>query len=335
MEYTLFLCFILSFAISYLTVPFWIKACHRFKLTGADVHKHSKKKVAELGGIPILIGFIFGVFLYIGITTFFIEGIVAEQLDQNLKIMATLVTILIATLIGTVDDIFGWKIGLKQWQKPLLMLVAAVPIMVINAGESIIGIPLIGSVDIGILFPLVLIPIAITGTANGFNMIAGYNGLETGMGMIILTAMGYIAWINNHSWVTMLALCMAFALAGFYIFNKIPAKIFGGDSLTYQVGALIGCIAILGNMEKTALLIFTPYIFEFVLKARGKFKKESFGKLNKDGSLSLRYKKIYGLEHIIIALKNKFGKKAYEKDVLMGLFLIQFLFIILTFIYIF
>lgn len=335
MEYTLYLCFILSFAITYLTIPFWIKACHRFKLTGKDVHKHSTKKVAELGGIPILIGFVFGVFLYIGITTFFIEGIIAEKLDQNLKIMATLVTILIATLIGTVDDLFGWKIGLKQWQKPLLMLIAAVPIMVINAGESLISIPLLGNIDIGIIFPLILIPIAISGTANGFNMIAGYNGLETGMGMIILTALGYIAWINNYSWVTMLALCMAFSLAGFYIFNKIPSKIFGGDSLTYQIGALIGCIAILANMEKIALLIFTPYIIEFLLKARGRFKKESFAKLNKDGSLSLRYNKIYGLEHVIIALKNKFRRKAYEKDVLMSLFLIQFLFVILAFIYIF
>ena len=335
MEYTLYLCFIISFAVTFLIVPFWIRACHRFKLINRDVHKNDNKKIAELGGITVLVGFVLGVLAYIAINTFIIEGSVTELLNKNLNIMACLVTILIATFIGTVDDLFGWKIGLKQWQKPILMVIAAIPVAVINAGESIVGLPIIGNFDLGLLFPLLIIPIAISGASNGFNMIAGYNGLEAGMGMIILTALGYIAWLNDYSWVTMIALCMAAALAGFYMYNKIPAKIFGGDSLTYPVGALIGCIAILGNMEKVSLIIFTPYIIEFFLKARGRFKKESFAKLNKDGSLSLKYKKIYGLEHLILYLKTKMGKTVYEQDVILTLFLIQLLFIILGFIYIY
>lgn len=326
----LWITFVVTFLVTLYITPYWIKKAHFANLVGKDIHKTKPTKVAEMGGITVILGFISGILVYIATRIFFFN-----TNTQITYLLAILTAILIASIIGLIDDILGWKIGLKQWQKPILMVIAAIPVAVINAGESIVGLPIIGNFDLGLLFPLLIIPIAISGASNGFNMIAGYNGLEAGMGMIILTALGYIAWLNDYSWVTMIALCMAAALAGFYMYNKIPAKIFGGDSLTYPVGALIGCIAILGNMEKVSLIIFTPYIIEFFLKARGRFKKESFAKLNKDGSLSLKYKKIYGLEHLILYLKTKMGKKVYEQDVILTLFLIQLLFIILGFIYIY
>jgi len=66
--------------------------------------------------------------------------------------------------------------------------------------------------------------------------------------------------------------------------------------MTYSVGALIAIVAILGNIEKFALFLFIPYFLEFILKARGKFKKESFAEVQEDGSLKLK-EEIYGLEH--------------------------------------
>jgi hypothetical protein len=63
-------------------------------------------------------------------------------------------------------------------------------------------------------------------------------------------------------------------------------------------------MAILGNMEKIAIFFFIPYIVEVILKSRGRLKKESFAKPNKDNSLEMPYNKIYGLEHFAIwALK--------------------------------
>ena len=100
------------------------------------------------------------------------------------------------------------------------------------------------------------------GAANGFNMIAGYNGLETGMGAIILFTMGYIAWFTRTGWVAVVALCMFSSLVAFYLFNKYPARIFPGDTLTYSVGALIACVAIAGNMES---LEFCPCLLLILL----------------------------------------------------------------------
>ena len=39
---------------------------------------------------------------------------------------------------------------------------------------------------------------------------------------------------------------MVAALLGFYLYNKYPAKVFPGDSMTWAIGALIAGMAILG-----------------------------------------------------------------------------------------
>jgi len=115
------------------------------------------------------------------------------------------------------------------------------------------------------------------------------------------------------------------------MFNKYPAKIFPGDALTYSVGALIATIAILGNIEKIAVFFFIPYIIEVFLKARGKLVKESFAKVNPDGSLEMPYNKIYGLEHLAIYLLKiiKPSKRVYEKEVVYLINLFQLIIIIL------
>ena len=177
--------------------------------------------------------------------------------------MAALVTVLILTILGLADDILGWKIGLRQWQKPILALFAAVPLAVVNAGQTTMALPLIGRIDIGIIFPLIVIPFAVSGAANGFNTLGGYNGLEAGIGALILSALAYFAWINQYSHVAIMALCMVFALAAFYFFNRYPAKVFPGNVLSYPLGGLIAVVAILGNVERIAVVLFLPFSLNF------------------------------------------------------------------------
>jgi len=327
MEYILFLCIILAFIVTFICTPFWIKRARDAKLVGRDIHKTIKEKVAEAGGICVITGFIFGLLTYIAIQTFYFHN-----QTKSLQIMAVLSTILIIALIGLIDDILGWKIGLRQWQKPLLTLFAALPMVVINAGQSTMAIPLIGRIDVGLLYPLFFIPIAIVGSANGFNMIAGYNGLETKMGIVILFILGFISWAIGNSSAAIIALIMVSALIAFLYFNKYPARVFPGNILTYSVGALIGVIAILGNVERIALILFIPYFIELILKLRGKFQKESFGKLLKDGTLDIPYEKFYGLEHIMIYLVKRIKKKVYENDVVNIILILEIIFIAISFV---
>jgi UDP-N-acetylglucosamine--dolichyl-phosphate N-acetylglucosaminephosphotransferase len=313
-DYLLLSAFAVSFLVTFFLVPLWIRAAPHAGLVGSDMNKYEKPEVAEIGGIPLVAGFASGVLTYIAISTFYFN-----QNGFLILILASLLTVLSITVIGIVDDILRWKIGLKQWQKPLLTLPAALPVMAVNAGESTMILPILGSVDFGIVYPLLIIPLGIAGAANGFNMLAGYNGLEAGLGAIILSALGFVAWRTGSSWVAMLAFSMVFALLAFLRYNWYPAKVFPGDTMTYSVGALIACVAIFGNMEKIAVVLFIPYIIDFFLPLRAGLNVEAFAKPNKDNSLEMPYgdswQDIYDSTHLALFVLKKIKTKVYEKDV--------------------
>ncbi len=297
----------ISFFCALFVIPFWIRKASQENLVGKDMNKLGERKVAEGGGVSVMFGFSIGVLLYLAINTFYFK-----KNDFLISIFAILTTLFIATMLGSIDDLLGWKKGLSKSMRIVMMFFAAIPLMAINAGES----TLLG-IDFGLLFPLFLIPLGIVGASTTFNFLAGYNGLESSQGILILSALSIATFLTGNSWLSVIALCMVAALIAFYIFNKYPAKIFPGDTLTYPVGALIAVIAILGNIEKIAIFFFIPYILETILKLRGWLRKESFAKLNKDGSLETPYDKIYGLEHLAIKILKKIkpSKKVYEKDV--------------------
>jgi len=325
MKLMLLLTIFISFFCVYLILPYWIKKAKQVGLVWKDMNKAKQpKNVAGSGGLIVVFGFLLGVLFYIAIKTFYFKSTSAL-----IEILALLVSILLISIIGLIDDIFGWQQGgLSKRSRLILVLLAAIPLMVINAGESTMM-----GINFGLIFPLLIIPIAILGATTTFNFLAGYNGLEAGQGIIILSALALVTWLTGNSWLSVIALCMVASLIAFYIFNKYPAKVFPGDIMTYSIGALIAVIAILGNIEKIAVLFFIPYIIETGLKLRGRLKKESFAKVNKDGSLEMPYEKIYGLEHLAIKILKKIkpNKKVYEKEVVFLIHGFQVLVVLLAF----
>lgn len=279
-------------------MPYWIRVALKMGFVGKDMNKFGRPEVAEFGGIVIVAGFMVGVLTYIGLNTFYFNN------SANLiSILAAVSTILGITIVGMLDDLLGWKVGFAQWQKPLLTLPVALPMMVVNAGESTMNLPFFGVVDFGILYPLIIIPLGIAGAANGYNMLAGYNGLEAGMGVIILGALGFAAWTSGYGWVAVFSLSMVFALLAFLKYNWYPAKVFPGDTATYSIGALIASVAILGNMEKIAMGLFTLYFIEFLLKARTKFKGECFSNPT-EGNVLTYSGRIESLTHVVMKFGN-------------------------------
>lgn len=325
MEKLLFVCFAISFLVTFLITPYWIRRAKRAGLCGKDMHKFDKIEIAEMGGIVVLVGFLAGILFYIGIKTF-----LYNNKTTVLQIMALLATTLIVAIIGIIDDILGWKIGLRQWQKPVLVLFAALPMMVIKTGYWQMSLPLVGTLDLRVIYPLIVVPVAIIGCSNGFNMLAGYNGLEAGMGVIILSCLGFISWVRGLSWVSMIAFCMVFSLLAFLYYNKYPSRIFPGDTLTYIIGAVIACVSILGRMEKIGAFLFLPYFIELILKVRGGLRKESYAKLNSDGTLDMPYNKVYGLEHFFIKFIKLIKGKVKEKDVVYSIYLFEIVLVIIV-----
>jgi UDP-N-acetylglucosamine--dolichyl-phosphate N-acetylglucosaminephosphotransferase len=325
----------------FIVTPKWAKKMEEIGLAGKDMNRPDPKpSVAEPGGIVVIIGAVFGMLLYISIKTFYFSSMIGV-----IEIFAMLVTVLLAGLVGFIDDVI--KILLRKrkaaekWRhmKVLFTIPIAIPLAVVNAGTSTVSVPFLGFMDFGLFFPLLIVPLGIIGATNGFNMMSGHNGLEAGMGVIILSTLGFVAWLAGTSWISMLSLCMVFSLLAFLWYNKPPAKIFPGDSLTYAVGASIACIAILGNMERVALILFIPYLFDAVMFlkygierriGRGVELPEAFAsKVYPDGSLEYK-EKIYGFEPIGYLIAKRFKKKVYERDWVMSILGVEVLLAIIT-----
>jgi UDP-N-acetylglucosamine--dolichyl-phosphate N-acetylglucosaminephosphotransferase len=282
---------VITYIITLILTKVWIRAAKAFKLVGKDINKLGDVRVPEAGGVAVIFATVFGLFIYIFFKTFLLQSA-----THFVEILAIALTILLAGFLGFIDDILGWKKGLKQWHKPLLTLPLAIPLAVLNASATVMNVPFLGAIDFGIVYPLAIIPIAIVGAANGFNMLAGINGLEAGMGTIILGTLAIILY-SRAPWLALIAAVTAAALFGFLLFNKYPARVFPGNSLTYAVGTLIGVLATIGDVTKAGLLLFTPYFIELILKARTKFRGESFGKPSEDGTLRPP-EKISSLTHV-------------------------------------
>jgi len=324
-DYILIIPILAAFLITLFLTPLWIRKAKQIDLIWPDMNKKSKERTAGSGGTVAVLGFIISVFFFIAYKVLIIKNSL-----YLIEILALVSVILLAAGIGLIDDLLGWrKGGLSKRSRIILMILAAIPLVVINAGKSIISMPFLGSVDLGPLYPIVLIPLGIVGATTTYNFLAGFNGLEAGQGIIILFGLSIVAFFTGNSWLSVIALCMAASLLAFLFYNFYPAKVFPGDSLTYAVGALIAMIAILGSFEKIAVFFFIPYIIETILKSRGKLKKHSFGKPLNDGSLDLKYDRVYSLTHLSILVLRKMKIKPTEKHVVYSIWIFQVVIILL------
>lgn len=320
MDLIIFLPIAISIILTWLALPIWIRKCRQTRLLWEDMNKYSKpKNVAASGGIVIVVAFVIGVLSYIAIKT-----LVLKNSEDITPIFSLLTMILILAIVGLVDDMLGWRQGgLSKRVRIFLAIIASISLVVINAGDSSVNLPFFGNINIGLIYTLVIIPLGIAGATTTYNFLAGFNGLEAGQGIIILSFLSFVSYLTGSSWLAIIGLCMVGSLMVFYYYNKYPAKVFPGDILTWSIGALIAGMAILGNFEKIAVFVFIPYIIEMILKLRGKLAKHSFGVPNKDNSLEMPYDKIYGLTHLAIFILKKFKAKVYERDVVYLIFTFQ------------
>jgi UDP-N-acetylglucosamine--dolichyl-phosphate N-acetylglucosaminephosphotransferase len=293
--------------------PFFIRRMEERKISGNDMNKYEKTEVAEMGGIIVLFGFNMAMMLSIFLFTY--STLTHIKLDLHI-ILAGILTICLVGLIGIFDDLIGWRKGIRQWQHALLPLFAALPLMAVRAGIHSVNLPFIGAIELGAIYSLILIPIGVTGAANAFNMLAGFNGLEAGQGIIIISTLSIVAFFEGEIETVLIGIAMISALLAFIRFNWFPAKVFGGDSLTLMIGAAIASMAIIGNMEKLGIYLLAIYFIELGFKARHKFQSQCFGIPQKDGTLK-RNPKGGSLTHAIMKHANT------EKKVVFTIFAIQ------------
>ena len=320
MSWVPFFSAIIAFFITYIATNWLIRYLKRIGLVVKDMNKKNTPLIPISGGLAVTSGIFAGTMIYIFIQTFRYN-----YTNTLTYILASLISIIMITFVGFLDDLII-KInkesskGLKQWQKPLLTLSAAIPLMVVNAGVKTMAFPFVGRIDVGLIYPLIFIPIGVVGAANMVNMLAGFNGIETGMGIIYVGMLGLYAFVNNREVAALIAVITLASLIAFYVYNKYPAKILPGDSLTYLLGGVIAVIAIIGNIEKAALIASIPFFVEFILKLRKKFKAKSYGYYYNGKIKSYHNRKIYSILHLFTRTGKFTEKKIFWFMILIELF---------------
>lgn len=326
---------IISFITTLYITPIFINFLYVVGIVGLDLHKRNKPKLPASGGICVAFGVLAGLLVYLGLKAFFFTS----EPNMSLEIMALTSSVLIVAFGGLFDDLNvksrvvktkdgkNIKVGIpKWWFKALLTLPAAVPLIVVKAGVSSISLPFIGLVDFGILYPLLIIPLVVVAVSNMVNLVGGFNGVESGMGIVYTMSLGIYALLHNNP-ISVVFFITAAALLAFLKCNWYPAKILPGDSLTYLLGAIVASGVIIGNIEKAGLILMIPFIVEFFLKLRVKFNATCLGTLRPDGKLDPPYgKKIYSITHIVMNLK-----RMNEKQVVIALILLELFFAIILF----
>ena len=232
------ICGLLSFSVTRLFMPKIIQKLEEADIVGKDIHKSWKPVVAEMGGFGIIFGFVIGMFSGI-----YMHDILAFTL------VIVLLVILLVGMIGILDDL----LALSSRSKFFLLFIAGLPLM------------WAAPPNVGILY-LISMPIALSIGSNLTNMLAGLNGIESGLGVISMTSLTIACILLGKYDVTIISMSMLGALLAFLYFNRYPAKIFPGDTGTLIIGATIVCIAFLGRVKLIALIVLMPNIIDAALK---------------------------------------------------------------------
>jgi len=229
--------------------------------------------VPEMGGIGVILGFYVGVAVITIVASREVLAIIGPFYYVSLS------AALGAGVVGLFDDMFRFR----QRTKAIVPFVLALPLgaAVFSSGDVyFLGL------NIGFLTVLV-VPLGVTSAANAANMLEGFNGLGAGLMIIISVALIVLSALQGAQGGLFILFPLAGALVAFFWFNRFPAKVFPGDSMTLFAGAAIACAAIISfpPLKTQGALLFAPMIAEFLLKARGRFKGENYGTVDSAGHL--------------------------------------------------
>jgi len=245
----LIIIFVIGFLFTYFTIPYIIKHMTRKGHVGIDIHKNSKPKVAESGGLGIVIGFTVScIFLTLFFPSF------------SKEILIFLLTVILAGAIGYIDD----RIRLRSRYKIVLSIFSGSVFFFANIvgfiNISSPTIPFLDKTRLTIIYPF-LIPIIIAVFTNTVNMLEGYNGEGSGTCLIAVFFLFICGIIWNSAEAIIFTVPVIAILIPFFIYNKFPAKIFPGDIGTLSMGAMVAGIMLFGSLEIAAFCAMLIHIF--------------------------------------------------------------------------
>ncbi len=230
--------FIIAFFSSIIGIMVVSRENKRMGVTGIDVNKLDKKELPESAGIALLVP------LWIAIILF--NLLVAE----NTGFVAFGLAVSVLSIIGFFDDRkHKFKVQTISWASRAIVVFFVCMLFAMFFAPSVFW-----------LLPFALFIAVIASFQNTF---AGLNGWEVGSGFIISC---FVVALLSPVGAMPIGFALVGAIAGLFIFNAFPAKVFPGDSGTILIGSSIACLVILNQntwLMLLTLLFFLPHAIDF------------------------------------------------------------------------
>jgi len=232
------------------------------------VQKIHHTSVARVGGIGIYVAFVLGI------------GVLSIRYN-NFGYVYLLISSLPVVLIGFYEDIKK-KVG-PICRLNISFLSALVAVILLGASIERTGITVLDFLVRSKIIGAILACIAIAGVTNAINIIDGMNGLSSGTSIVLLAAIGYIAFKCQDFFILSVVVVAAAGILGFFFWNYPYGRIFLGDGGAYFIGFVLAVSSILlvnSNNQVSPwfpILILIYPVFEtlFTIYRRKYLKKKS------------------------------------------------------------
>jgi UDP-N-acetylmuramyl pentapeptide phosphotransferase/UDP-N-acetylglucosamine-1-phosphate transferase len=197
------------------------------------VQKVHRRPTPRVGGLATLFGF--------GSAILFLRELDSDIMSTH--ILQIFLASLPVFISGLLEDILK-KVSISQrfFATVLSALIAIYSTGVVIERVDIFGIDFMLSIY---AFSLLLTVIAVTGVTHSINIIDGFNGLASGVVIIVALGLALISYQVGDIGLTKLGILISLSALGFMFLNYPVGKIFLGDGGAYFYGFLLSWFAIL------------------------------------------------------------------------------------------
>lgn len=228
---------LLSFLLSFLTTILMICSAQKHGRLSADndlsgPQKFHSRPVPRIGGVGIFIAILISAILL-----FYLEKQEASQ-------VFLLIACGIPTFIAGLAEDLTKNISPRR-RLFFTVISAAFASWLINGVLLRTAIPGVDILMTWAPFAVALTIFVVAGMANAINIIDGFNGLAAMCVLLMLLAIGYIAFKVGDTFILTSALMISGAVFGFFVWNFPRGLIFLGDGGAYLLGFLLAELCVL------------------------------------------------------------------------------------------
>jgi UDP-N-acetylglucosamine--dolichyl-phosphate N-acetylglucosaminephosphotransferase len=164
---------------------------------------------------------------------------------------------------------------------------------------------------------------------NAYNLLAGFNGLESGVTIISGIALSAYFYIHGHHAEAGICLLLLTGYSIFWYLNKYPAKIFIGDSGTLVPPSVFFGLGLLTGQVLPVVFVMIPHLLNIMIKYISigvKSRSDLKPLVLKDGLLHFPEQRYYSLIRLVLINGPK-----HEKHIVYYVYAIELIFCISLF----